>query len=154
MGIQCSFPALHCYSAHLSITHLEQMFWLALIFTKVLLFDICRSWQNIACMCSLQKLRSGYVSWVISMVADWCLCWTVLRVEAVTILNYAQFLVHCFVSSGKSFWQIYYDPPFFHNALDRQMDRPSTGRSFTGKFDDRSHIGRCSTRATRPNNSN
>ena len=31
------------------------------------------------------------------------------------------------------------DPPFFHNALDRQMDRQTnrpTDRSFTGKFDD------------------
>ena len=43
------------------------------------------------------------------------------------------------------------DPPFFHNALDRQTDRP-TNRSFTGKFDD--YIGRCAPRATRPNNNN
>ena len=27
------------------------------------------------------------------------------------------------------------DPPFFHNALDRQTERP-TDTSFTGKFDD------------------
>jgi len=47
------------------------------------------------------------------------------------------------------------DPSFFHNALDRQTDRQTerptdrSGESLTTR-----PIGRCATRATRPNNNN
>ena len=43
------------------------------------------------------------------------------------------------------------DPPFFHNALDRQTDR-QTDRPTDRPRESLTTIGRCATRTTRPNN--